>query len=259
MWVYHTADQYGSPPIFIYDYRDNRRTENVENFTSGYHGILMADGYEPYHTVARKSNGDIVVGGCWAHCKRKFADVIKVDRKNSIGTVAFEGNEKIAKIYHIDNKSKNMNPEERVQYRQEKVKPLVDEFFDWAKERVDKVATEATRKALAYAINQEVYLRAFLDHGIIPLDNSDAERSIRAFCVGKHNWHIASASRGAETSGILYSITETAKANGLKPYEYFKYLFDQLLENEGKITPELAKDLMPWSEKLPEKVRVTIK
>ena len=70
MWVYHTADQYGSPPIFIYDYRDNRRTENVEDFLNDYIGIIMADGYEPYHIVARKSNGDIVVAGCWAHYLR---------------------------------------------------------------------------------------------------------------------------------------------------------------------------------------------
>lgn len=92
MWVYHTADQYGSPPIFIYDYKDNRRTENVERYLKGYHGIIMADGYEPYHTVARQSNGDIVVAGCWAHAKRKFAEVIKTDPRNAVGTVAFEGN-----------------------------------------------------------------------------------------------------------------------------------------------------------------------
>ncbi len=251
MWVFHTANQYGSPPIFIYDYKDNRRTENVENFLSGYKGIIMADGYEPYHTVAKKSNGDLVVGGCWAHCKRRFAEIVKADSKNAIGTTAFEGNERIAKIYRIDNKSKGMAPDDRLAYRQEKVKPLVNDFFEWAKKRVDAVASANTRKALQYAINQEPYLRAFLDNGIIPLDNSDAERSIRSFCVGKHNWHLASASKGAEASGILYSIEETAKANGLKPYEYIKYLLEQLLE---EVAPE---DLVPWSDKLPEKVRVT--
>ena len=76
--MYHTADQYGSPPIFVYEYRDNRRKENVEEFLSGYKGIVMADGYEPYHTVARQSNGDIVVAGCWAHYSRSIVipDVI---------------------------------------------------------------------------------------------------------------------------------------------------------------------------------------
>ena len=212
MWVYHTADMYGSPPIFVYEYHDNRRTENVEAFLDGYSGVLMADGYEPYHIVAYNSNGDIVVAGCWAHLKRKFAEVIKTDPKNAVGTVAFEGNEKIARIYHEDNKMKDATEEERMAYRQEVILPLVNEFFEWAKDKVDKVVTEGTRKALTYAINQEVYLRQFLTSGIIPLDNSDAERSIRSFCVGKHSWHITASCNGANTSGILYSIAETTKA-----------------------------------------------
>lgn len=255
MWVYHTADQYGSPPIFIYEYRDNRRKENVEIFLKKYKGILMADGYEPYHTVARLSNGDIVVAGCWAHLKRKFMEVIKADLKNAKGTIAYEGNEKIANIYHLDNKMKNAPEEERLAYRKEKIQPLVDEFFDWVKEYTGKVATESTQRALTYAINQEIYLREFLKSGIIPLDNSDAERSIRSFCVGKHNWHITASSKGAKTSGILYSISETAKANGLKPYEYFKYLLEKLVEIDGEITEELIRPLVPWSDELPDYVR----
>ena len=258
MWVYHTADQYGSPPIFIYDYHDNRRKENVEVFLKDYQGIIMADGYEPYHAVARSSNGSIVVAGCWAHLKRKFVDVIKTDPKNAVGTVAFDGNEQIAKIYHEDNKKKDASEEECLAYRQKVIKPLVDDFFEWAKEREGKVASEGTNRALKYAINQEMYLREFLNSGIIPLDNSDAERSIRSFCVGKHNWHIAASSKGAYTSGILYSIAETTKANGLKPYEYFKYLFEQLLEHENEINEELLQSLAPWSDAIPEELRATI-
>ena len=259
MWVYHTADQYGSPPIFIYEYKDNRRTENVEEFLKDYHGIIMADGYEPYHTVARKSNGDIVVAGCWAHAKRKFAEIIKTDPKNAVGTVAFEANHKIAMIYKIDNKMKDAAPEERLAYRQEKVAPLVNELFEWAKDRVEKTATAHTVDALKYLINQEAYLREFLNNGIIPLDNSDAERSIRAFCVGKHSWHIADTSRGAKSSGILYSIAETAKANGLKPYEYFKYLIEQLHLHENDLTDEFIDTLLPWSETLPDELKVKLK
>ena len=258
MWVYHTADQYGSPPIFIYEYKDNRRKENVELFLSGYKGILMADGYEPYHIVARLSNGDIVVAGCWAHLKRKFMEVIKTDPKNAKGTIAYEGNKKIAEIYHVDNKMKDAPEEVRLAYRMEKVQPFVDEFFEWVKKYTGKVATEGTQKALTYAINQEIYLRVFISSGIIPLDNSDAERSIRSFCVGKHSWHITASSRGAETSGILYSIAETVKANGLKPYEYFKYLLEQMLEHEKNID-EMLPSLVPWSKNLPDFVRVTEK
>ena len=255
MWVFHTADRYGCPPIFIYKYKDNRRSENVEEFLKGYIGFIMADGYEPYHIVARKSDGVIVVAGCWAHAKRKFAEVIKADPKNAIGTVAFEGNHKIAQLYQKDNLMKDAPPDERLAYRKSVIKPLVDELFDWAKDRVGKTATKATTTALQYLINQEEYLRTFLTDGMIPLDNSDAERSIKAFCVGKHAWHICATSMGAEKSGMLYSIAETAKANGLKPYEYMKYLLEQLLEHENNISEALIDSLLPWSEDLPAEVR----
>ena len=259
MWVFHTADSYGSPPIFVYMYRDNRRTENVENFLKGYKGIIMADGYEPYHIVARKSNGNITVAGCWAHAKRRFAEIIKADTKNAVGTVAFEGNGKIAYIYKLDNQMKEATPEERLKYRQEEIAPLVNELFEWAKDRVDKTATAATVEALKYLINQELYLRVFLTDGIIPLDNSDAERSIRSFCVGKHNWILSATSSGAKVSGQLYSIAETAKANGLKPYEFMKFILEQFLRHENEITDDLIDSLLPWSGTIPEEVKTTIR
>ena len=182
-------------------------------------------------------------------------EVVKADPKNAKGTVAFEGNAKIAYIYHMDNKMKKASEQERLEYRKETIAPLVDDFFKWAKQKVGKVVTEKTRTALQYAINQEGYLRQFLKSGIIPLDNSDAERSIRSFCVGKHSWHITASSRGAQASGILYSIAETTKANNLKPYEYFKYLLEQLLEHEDKITDDLIKSLLPWSDAMPEELK----
>ena len=255
MWVYHTADQYGSPPIFIYDYHDNRRGENVENFLKGYAGYIMSDGYQVYRSLGKKSNGLIKVAGCYAHAKRKFADIIKTDPKNAVGTVAFEANHRIAEIYRIDNIGKDLPYDERKIYRKEKVAPFVEDLFAWAKERVDLVGSIKTREALKYLINQEKCLRVFLEDGMIPLDNSDAERSIRSFCLGKHSWHIAATSSGANVSGILYSIAETAKANGLKPYEYFQYLLKQFQVNENNITDEFVDSLLPWSDTLPDEVK----
>lgn len=101
-------------------------------------------------------------------------------------------------------------------------------------------------KAINYSINQEKYLRRFLDDPLIPLDNNEAERSIRKFCVGKHNWNIIASENGAYSSGILYSIAETSKANGLKPFEYFKYLLDQILEHLDDPPSEYLDELMPW-------------
>ena len=96
----------------------------------------------------------------------------------------------------------------------------------------------------------------FLDDPKLPLDNNDAERSIKKFCVGKKNWQIIDSKNGAEASAMMYSLVETIKANRLKPYEYFSYLLSQLKEYPRNNVPEnVLADLMPWSDKLPDECR----
>lgn len=139
--------------------------------------------------------------------------------------------------------------------RQQSVKPLVDAFFAWVKDILDNKSISSTnlKAALNYSVNQEKYLRAFLDNPIIPMSNNDAERSIKKFCVGKHSWHIIDSKNGARASAMYYSIAETAKANDLNPFEYFKYLMDQLKEYPRNNVPkEKLLELMPWSESIPD-------
>lgn len=85
-----------------------------------------------------------------------------------------------------------------------------------------------------------------------------SEQSIKAFCVGKHSWHIIDSKNGAEVSAILYSIAETAKANGLKPYEYFKYVLEEILKHQDDPLDEYINDLLPWSDALPDSCRKQI-
>ena len=148
--------------------------------------------------------------------------------------------------------------EERLENRQRSVKPLVDAFFDWLKS-IDTTGLDRSGGlygAIRYALNQEPYLRTFLDDPIVPLDNNDAERSIQKFCVGKHSWHIISSKRGARASAILYSLAETSKANGLKPYEYFKYVLEQMLEHLDDKPADYIDNLLPWSDKIPDDCRL---
>lgn len=177
---------------------------------------------------------------------------------NPRGSVAAEAHKRIAAIYHVDNMYKTASDEERLDNRQNSVKPLVDAFFSWIKS-IDTACLDksgALYGAINYAVNQELYLRAFLDNPIIPLDNNDAERSIKKFCVGKHSWHIIASKRGAKASAILYSIAETSKANGLKPYEYFKYLLEGMLVHLDDKPSDYIDDLLPWSDKIPEYCRL---
>ena len=259
MWVYHSPGIQDSKKIYLYEYDNGSRSAAViDRYLEGYKGILVSDGYASYHTLDRKHD-DLKVAGCWVHCKRKYAEIVKTVKKGAALSpaqqIAREAAERIAVIFHTDNLSKGKSSQEILDNRQQSVKPLVDAFFAWVKDILNNKVISSTdlKKALAYSVNQEKYLRVFLESAIIPLDNNDAERSIKKFCVGKHSWHIIDSKKGAKASAILYSIAETAKANGLNPFEYFKFLMEQLKEYPRNDVPEEElKKFMPWSETLPD-------
>ena len=259
MWVYHSPGIQDSKKIYLYEYDNGSRSAAViDRYLEGYKGILVSDGYASYHTLDRKHD-DLKVAGCWVHCKRKYAEIVKTAKKGAALSpaqqIAREAAERIAVIFHTDNLSKGKSSQEILDNRQQSVKPLVDAFFAWVKDILDNKVISSTdlKKALAYSVNQKKYLRVFLESAIIPLDNNDAERSIKKFCVGKHSWHIIDSKKGAKASAILYYIAETAKANGLNPFEYFKFLMEQLKEYPRNDVPEEElKKLMPWAKTLPD-------
>ncbi len=161
--------------------------------------------------------------------------------------------DRINVFYHVVSMKKGCPPEEIQKYRTDSVRPMVDAFFAWIKEVYPKIdGSSETGKAIRYCIHQEPFLRAFLNNPIIPLDNNDVERSIKKFVVGRKNCLIADSVNGAQSSAVLYSIAETAKANGLKPYFYFKYVLEEMPKYMDGTNRSFIKDLLPWSEKLPD-------
>ena len=101
--------------------------------------------------------------------------------------------------------------------RQLVIKPLVDALFVYLKKMEPTVpASGQLRKAYTYILNQEKYLRVFLEDGEVPIDNNASERAIRGFCIGKKNWQMIDTINGAHSSAIIYSIAETAKGKQLK-------------------------------------------
>ena len=262
MWVFHSPGGADSHPLFLYEYLGGRNGSVLQAFLSGYQGVLITDGYQPYHTLM-KNQKEIRVAGCWAHARRRFAEITKAVRKGAALTpaqaAAAEAVKRIDAMYHLDNQYKESSANERYEHRQRSVKPLVDAYFAWIRSLLCKSnASSKLAEALNYSCNQEEYLRVFLDDPEIPLDNNDAERSIRAFCVGKHSWHIVDSEKGARSSALLYSLAESAKANNLKPYEYFVHLLTELVKYpRGAVPPEKLSSLMPWSPNLPEECRKT--
>ena len=257
MWVYRTGNNCKANPAIVYDYQKTRKADAPRAFLEGFGGKLVCDGYQVYHTLEGEAGTDFTVAGCWIHARRPFADVIKsLGEDKAAGTLAYEAYVQIQNIYHTDNSLKKLPPSERKKKRKKLVKPLVDSFFDWA-EKVQYAAggSDKTRKGIQYCLNQEKYLRAFLDDPALPLDNNIAEQAIRPFCVGRNNWKLIDTIGGANASAIIYSIVETAKANYLNIYRYLKYLLTEIPQHMDETSTDFIEDLLPWSKSLPPECR----
>ncbi len=155
----------------------------------------------------------------------------------------------ITEIMHLDNGYDDLSASDRKKQRQLHLKQKVDDYFAWAKLKYEQVAKNSTiGKALAYSINQEQYLRKFLDDGNISLDNNYAEQAIRPFTIGRKNFVIIESDNGAKASAILYSLVETAKANQLNTYKYFELLLTEIPKHMEDKDLSFIDKLLPWSD-----------
>ena len=227
-----------------------------QEFLKYFKGIVVCDGYSAYRKLDRE-NPDIVFAGCWSHARRRFAEALKAlpkaAQKNAKETVAYEAVSRIAAIYHLDNQMEGQPAKVRKMYRQANIRPLVEAFFAWAKEIQIKnqLSRGKTLDGINYCINQEVSLKAFLEDGDIPMDNNATESALRSFCLHKHTWKLIDSLDGANASAIIYSITETAKANNLNPFRYLEHVLTVLKDHQDDREYSFIDDILPWSEKLP--------
>ena len=245
MWLYRTGGD-TARPIVLYEYQPNRKHENAKAFLAGFSGYLHADGYGAYHYLP----SGIVPVGCWAHVRRKFADILKsLPDYNKAGSIPMRAIEYCDALFELERAFANLPFDERHKKRKKLSKPIMDAFFTWAAEsRRSIFATprSVTGKALAYALNERTYLENVLLDGRLELSNNRAERSIKPFVIGRKNWIFANSERGATASSIIYSIVETAKENHLKPYEYLKHIF-QTAPNIDIGDSVAVQALLPWN------------
>lgn len=256
MWVYRSGHLYTDKQIVLYDYHKTRNSSHPREFLRDYSGICVTDGYQVYHTI-EKEREDLQIAGCWVHARRKFDEALAVIPKaHRNKSDAFLVIKQIQAIYREEGKLNELSSKERLMQRQLVIKPLVDALFAYLKKMEPTVPTSGQlRKAYTYILNQEKYLRVFLEDGEVPIDNNASERAIRGFCIGKKNWQMIDTINGAHSSAIIYSIAETAKANNLKPYDYFVYLLEEIPKHMEQKDRTFLEDLLPWSKKLPEGIR----
>ena len=252
MWVYRSGALEDNPFV-LYEYQKTRKADHPREFLKGFHGFCVTDGYQVYHLLDQERE-DLNVAGCWSHALRGFSEVVKtLGKEKAKGTSAYKALQIIQTICEREKSYKTFSPEERLDKRTSEVAPLVDAFFAYIRSESLRVTPKSlTGKSITYCLNQEKYLRVFLTDGLVPIDNNAAERSIRTFCLGKKNWYVIDTISGAQASAIHYSIAESARANDLKPYEYFKYVLTELPKHKEFEDPSYLDELLPWSKTLPD-------
>ena len=248
MWVYRNRPFKGTHPIVLYDWQDSRRSDHPREFLKTFSGTVVTDGYQVYHKL-EKEREDLKVAGCWIHARRPFADFIKsVGLTAAKGSIAQEAYDMITEMLRIDNTFDDLPVSDRKKQRQLVLSEKVDAYFAWTKQKYTQVTQNGSiGKALAYSINQEKHLRVFLSDGNIPMDNNYAEQAIRPFTLGRKNFVLIESSNGAKASAVLYSLVETAKANGLNTFEYFNLLLTEIPQHVDDNNLRFLDNLLPWS------------
>jgi transposase len=169
----------------------------------------------------------------------------KAAQKKGKAGKADQGLAFIQKLYALEKSIKDQPPDERYRRRQQEAKPIIDKLRAWLEKSLPHVPPQsAIGKALLYLQNQWDRLVRYLDDGHYPIDNNRAENAIRPFTVGRKNWLFANSQAGAKASANLYSLIETAKANGLNPYAYLKVVFKELPNAQSL---EAIEALLPWN------------
>lgn len=244
MWLYRTGCV--GPPIVLFDYQPSRAGENPRKFLEGFKGYLHVDGYAGYHNIP-----DIILAGCWAHFRRKFDEALKaLPSKKRSGSMAQEGLRRINQLFEIERKLSKSTPEQRLEERNLKSRPIVEDLRNWLDEMKPAVLPKSLfGMAVNYGRQQWPKLICFLEDGRIELSNNRAERSIKPFVIGRKNWLFCNTPKGARASAVIYSLVETAKENKLTPFAYLNHLFEKLPNLESQ-DAETLDQLLPWNVNL---------
>ena len=207
-----------------------------------YRGALMSDAYAGYNNVAAAQH--LMHAQCWAHARRKFVDAEKSLPKGKKSPAITAILNEIAKLYAVEKQIKALDAEQKQQRRTQLATPILDKLHQSLLKKANEVLPKsALGEAVNYTLKCWGGLTQYLKNEHIPIDNNGAENGIRPFVIGRKNWMFCDTVNGAHASARLYSVIETAKANGLEPYQYLRHLFTEL--PKAKTDAEVEK-LLPW-------------
>lgn len=234
----------------IFDYQMTRAGMHPKNFLEGFNGYLHVDGYAGYGSVI-----NAIRVACVAHLRRKFVDAEKIlpDGAHEL-SFARQAINMIGELYGIERKLADQSQEVKYEVRNRESIPILRQFKKWLDDMKPEVAPKgALGKAIHYAIEQWPAMLRYVDDGKLAIDNNIAEREIKQLVIGRKNWLFADTPDGAIANATLYSLVQTAKANGLEPYAYLRQVFAAL---PNMTTSDEVKQLLPWNICLAEEVEL---
>lgn len=252
MWVIRSGASEELQACFFH-YTPSRNGDVAKNLLTGYHGYLTTDAYAGYEKVEH-----IIRNLCWSHVRRYMIESIPLDSsgKEIPGAKGAEGRDFIDLLFKLEKEMKDLDFDEKKEKRQVASRAILDAFWAWVSETSVLATTNAKlTQALNYATNQKRYLETFLEDGRLPISNNLCEASIKPFATARRAWLFADTPKGARANAVLYTISESAKINGLEVYGYIKYLLSSMPDVDFNNHPELLDEYLPWSESLPEECK----
>jgi transposase len=245
LWTYVRDDQpFGGldPPAAAFFYSPDRGGEHPERHLASYSGLMQADAYAGFNRLyeTTRKGGPIVEAACWAHGRRKFFDLARLQK----APIAIEAVERIDALFAIEREINGMAPQERLAVRAERSRPLVAELETWLRQQRAKLSSRSeTAKAIDYSLKRWTALTRLLDDGRLCMSNNAAERAVRCVAVGRKNWTFAGSDEGGHRAAAIYTLIETAKLNDIDPQAWLADVLARLPDHPAK---RIA-DLLPWN------------
>jgi transposase len=228
-----------APPGVVYTYAPGRGGEHALACLAGYKGVLQVDAYAAYNALT--DAGGVTLAYCWAHLRRDFFDIAA----GGNAPIASEALARIAALYAIEGKIRGLGAGERHAIRQAEAKPLVDALKTWLEQKLDIVAKRGRLgEAIRYGLTRWDGFTRFLDDGRIEIDSNIVERSIRTIALNRKNALFAGSDEGGAAWGVVASLIETCKLNGVEPHAY---LADVLAKLADGWPMSRIDALLPWA------------
>lgn len=240
LWVYVRDDRPAGqavPPAVWFAYSPNRKGEHPQNHLASFTGTLQADGYAGYDQIYQTR--PIREAACWAHVRRKFYDL----EQAKASPMAAEALRRIGQLYAIESEIRTKPPDARLAIRQRDARPLLDEFHTWLVRSLATLSAKSTAAgAIQYALNRWEALLTYANDGVVEIDNNAAERALRGVALGRKNYLFAGSDSGGERAAAIYSLTESAKLNGLDPEAYLRDVLTRIAD----YPVNRVEELLPW-------------